>query len=54
MIESSDRAAWTQYEDNGMGSGLNAYKHKQPSHKGRGEKERTLQRDYYVRSKGKA
>ena len=54
MIESSDRAAWTQTEDQGMGSGFNAFKHKQPSHNGRSEKERHLQRDYYVRTGGKA
>jgi hypothetical protein len=32
--EGLNRVAWTQYEHhphNGMGSGLNAYKHKQPT-----------------------
>ena len=49
MIESNDRPAWTQYEDeDGMGNGLNAFKHKQPDDK------HDLQKDFYVRTKGKA
>jgi hypothetical protein len=33
MIESTDRLAWTQNRDNGMGDGFEAYKDKQPSHR---------------------
>lgn len=45
--ESLKRPAWTQTLEQGMGSGLLAFKHKQV-HKADG----LLQRDYYVRSGG--
>ncbi len=46
--ESTDRCAWTQYEEQGRGSGFNAYKHKQPD----GMRHKDLQRDYYVKTNG--
>ena len=45
--ESANRPAWTQTLEQGMGSGMEAYKHKQP-HKA----DEPLQRDYYEKSKG--
>ena len=52
MLESTDRAAWTQYEEKGMGSGLNAYKHKQPCSKSNKAVDKELQRDYYIKRNG--
>jgi hypothetical protein len=45
-VESSNRPAWTQTLEQGMGSGLDAYKHKQPRN-GSG-----LKRDHYIKTKG--
>ncbi len=45
---SLNRPAWTQTLEQGMGSGLEGFKHKQV-HKADG----LLQRDYYVRSGGR-
>ncbi len=33
MASSTDRLAWTQNRDNGMGDGFQAFKDKQPSHR---------------------
>ena len=46
--ESSNRPAWTQTLEQGCGSGMEAYKHKQPK-----KADEPLKRDYYVRSKGR-
>lgn len=45
--ESLDRPAWTQTLEQGMGSGIEAFKHKQPK-----KADHPLQRDYYIRSRG--
>ena len=45
--ESVHRMAWTQYEQGWKGSGLNAYKHRQP------EPRREMELDYFIKSKGK-
>ena len=45
--ESLNRPAWVQTLEQGMGSGLNAFKHKQVR-----KADGLLQRDYYVRSRG--
>lgn len=47
--ESTERIAWTQYEEQGRGSGLRAYRHKQPE-----ESRHKLLRNYYVKTKGNA
>ncbi len=49
MKETTDRVAWTQYEWQGRGCGLNAYKHKQPE-----GFRKELSLDYYIRTNGKA
>jgi hypothetical protein len=54
MIESTDRAAWTQYEEDGMGSGFHAFKHKQPNCKSNKAVDRVLRKDYYVKTNGEA
>ena len=46
-LESLDRLAWTQTLEQGMGSGIEAFNHKQPR-----KADAPLQRDYYVRSRG--
>ena len=45
--QSFRRPAWTQTLEQGMGSGLDAFKHKQPT-----KADAPPQRDYYVRSRG--
>lgn len=45
--ESSNRLAWTQTLEQGMGSGLEAHKHKQAK-----KADACLQRDYYIKSEG--
>ena len=49
MEDSSDRLAWTQNRDQGMGDGFQAFNDKQPSH----NTKRMLQIDYYKGTKYK-
>lgn len=44
--ESTERMAWTQTIQQGMGNGLDAYRHKQPTEK------HPILIDYYVKSRG--
>ena len=46
--ESSNRPAWTQTLDQGMGSGLEAFNHKQPQHA-----DEPLKRNHYIKSHGR-
>lgn len=45
--ESSKRPAWTQTLEQGLGSGMEAYKHRQPQ-----KADAPLDRNYYVKSRG--
>ena len=48
LNESADRPAWTQTLEQGMGSGMTAYNHKQPR-----QPSKPLEIDYYIKSEGK-
>ena len=46
-FDSLNRPAWTQTLEQGCGSGMDAFRHKQPA-----KADQPLQRDYYIKSKG--
>lgn len=49
LMSSTDRLAWNQTKEQGMGSGFNVHDDKQPSH----ITKRPLIRDYYLSAKYK-
>lgn len=49
---STERLAWTQYEDIDNGSGLLAFKHKQSSQHLPNGMPTAISRNYYVKTKG--
>lgn len=50
LTSSTDRLAWSQTREQGMGSGLAVHNDKQPNH----ETRRPLMRDYYLSNKYKS
>ena len=54
MVESTNRLAWLPTRENGRGNGFLAFRDKQPETGTSDKKDRALQKDYYVRTKGEA